>query len=138
FPSFSSSDLRQHHGERRRESFRCGRRRREWRPSIGGRRGAPGGRVEAEPGAGDELDPEDAGPAPPAQPHRLLLQLCLPASPPPAPSLRKHLLEELEQAFPEDVEAYREIRATSAAEAKRLAQSHGNLLNGDVKVKAEH
>ncbi|CAD6224124.1 unnamed protein product [Miscanthus lutarioriparius] len=54
-------------------------------------------------------------------------------------SLRKHLLEELEQAFPEDVEAYREIRATSAAEAKRLAQSHpGTLPNGDVKVKAEH
>ncbi|ONM23021.1 Mediator complex subunit 10 CG5057-PA [Zea mays] len=52
--------------------------------------------------------------------------------------LRKHLLEELEQAFPEDVEAYREIRATSAAEAKRLAQSQGTLPNGDVKVKAEH
>lgn len=30
-------------------------------------------------------------------------------------SLRKHLLDELEQAFPEDVEQYREIRATSAA-----------------------
>jgi hypothetical protein len=30
-------------------------------------------------------------------------------------SLRKHLLEELEQAFPEDVEAYREMRATAAA-----------------------
>ncbi|KAF8759462.1 hypothetical protein HU200_010510 [Digitaria exilis] len=53
-------------------------------------------------------------------------------------SLRKHLLEELEQAFPEDVEHYREIRATSAAEAKRLAQSQGTLPNGDVKVKAEH
>ncbi|XP_010238414.1 LOW QUALITY PROTEIN: mediator of RNA polymerase II transcription subunit 10b [Brachypodium distachyon] len=38
-------------------------------------------------------------------------------------SLRKHLLEELEQAFPEDVEAYRQIRATSAADSKRLAQS---------------
>ncbi|CAL5087210.1 unnamed protein product [Urochloa decumbens] len=53
-------------------------------------------------------------------------------------SLRKHLLEELEQAFPEDVEHYREIRATSAAEAKRLAQSQSTLPNGDVKVKAEH
>ncbi|RCV12622.1 hypothetical protein SETIT_2G283900v2 [Setaria italica] len=53
-------------------------------------------------------------------------------------SLRKHLLEELEQAFPEDVEQYREIRATSAAEAKRLAQSQSSLPNGDVKVKAEH
>ncbi|GJM99331.1 hypothetical protein PR202_ga16421 [Eleusine coracana subsp. coracana] len=30
-------------------------------------------------------------------------------------SLRKHLLEELEEAFPEDVEGYREIRATAAA-----------------------
>ncbi|KAK3129639.1 hypothetical protein QOZ80_6BG0482650 [Eleusine coracana subsp. coracana] len=53
-------------------------------------------------------------------------------------SLRKHLLEELEEAFPEDVEGYREIRATAAAESKRLAQSQSNLPNGDVKVKAEH
>lgn len=30
-------------------------------------------------------------------------------------ALRKHLLEELEQAFPEEVEGYREIRASSAA-----------------------
>ncbi|CAK9169311.1 unnamed protein product [Ilex paraguariensis] len=30
-------------------------------------------------------------------------------------SLRRHLLEELEQAFPDEVEAYREICATSAA-----------------------
>lgn len=30
-------------------------------------------------------------------------------------SLRKHLLEELEQAFPSEVEAYRDIRASSAA-----------------------
>jgi hypothetical protein len=29
--------------------------------------------------------------------------------------LRKHLLEELEQAFPDEVENYREIRAASAA-----------------------
>ena len=57
----------------------------ERRPSVGGRRGAARGRVEAEPGAGDQLDPEDVGPAPPAQPHRLLLQLRLPAPPPPAP-----------------------------------------------------
>ncbi|BAF25651.1 mediator of RNA polymerase II transcription subunit 10b [Oryza sativa Japonica Group] len=53
-------------------------------------------------------------------------------------SLRKHLLEELEQAFPEDVEAYREIRATAAAESKQLAQSQSALPNGDVKVKPEH
>ncbi|XP_009608619.1 mediator of RNA polymerase II transcription subunit 10b-like isoform X2 [Nicotiana tomentosiformis] len=48
--------------------------------------------------------------------------------------LRGHLLEELEQAFPEEVEAYREIRAASAAEAKRLAQAQSLLPNGDVKV----
>ncbi|KAM3259143.1 hypothetical protein ACQJBY_050747 [Aegilops geniculata] len=53
-------------------------------------------------------------------------------------SLRKHLLEELEEAFPEDIEAYRQIRATSAAESKRLAQSQNVLPNGDSSVKAEH
>ncbi|KAK3228167.1 hypothetical protein Dsin_008029 [Dipteronia sinensis] len=52
-------------------------------------------------------------------------------------SLRKHLLEELEQAFPDEVESYREIRASSAAETKRLAQSQSMLPNGDVKVKPE-
>lgn len=51
--------------------------------------------------------------------------------------LRGHLLEDLEQAFPEEVEAYREIRAASAAEAKRLAQAQSLLPNGDVKVKPE-
>lgn len=29
--------------------------------------------------------------------------------------LRRHLLEELEQTFPDEVEAYRDIRAASAA-----------------------
>ncbi|RWR80814.1 mediator of RNA polymerase II transcription subunit 10b-like protein [Cinnamomum micranthum f. kanehirae] len=53
-------------------------------------------------------------------------------------SMRKHLLEELEQTFPEEVEAYRDIRATSAAESKRLAQAQSVLPNGDVKVKTEH
>ncbi|KAJ6945976.1 mediator of RNA polymerase II transcription subunit 10b-like [Populus alba x Populus x berolinensis] len=52
-------------------------------------------------------------------------------------SLRKHLLEELEQTFPDEVESYREIRAMSAAESKRLAQAQSSLPNGDVKVKAE-
>ncbi|KAE8773819.1 Mediator of RNA polymerase II transcription subunit 10 [Hordeum vulgare] len=47
-------------------------------------------------------------------------------------SLRKHLLEELEEAFPDDVEAYRQIRATSATESKRLAQSQSALPNGDA------
>ncbi|KAH0642348.1 hypothetical protein KY290_033938 [Solanum tuberosum] len=51
--------------------------------------------------------------------------------------LRGHLLEDLEQAFPEEVEAYREIRAASAAEAKRLAQAQSLLPNGDVKVKPD-
>ncbi|GAB2209938.1 hypothetical protein Droror1_Dr00027166 [Drosera rotundifolia] len=52
-------------------------------------------------------------------------------------SLRKHLLEELELAFPDEVETYREIRQLSAAEMKRLGQGQGALANGDVKVKAE-
>ncbi|KAL1222741.1 Mediator of RNA polymerase II transcription subunit 10b [Cardamine amara subsp. amara] len=51
--------------------------------------------------------------------------------------LRKHLLEELDQTFPDEVDMYREIRATSAAEAKRLAQSQSVLPNGDAKVKTE-
>ncbi|KAL1545017.1 Mediator of RNA polymerase II transcription subunit 10b [Salvia divinorum] len=47
--------------------------------------------------------------------------------------LRRHLLEELEQVFPAEVETYREIRAASAAEAKRLAQTQNMLQNGDAK-----
>ncbi|CAN7043538.1 unnamed protein product [Brassica oleracea var. botrytis] len=34
--------------------------------------------------------------------------------------LRKHILEELEETVPDEVDKYREIRATAAAEAKRL------------------
>ncbi|KAL0446532.1 UNVERIFIED_CONTAM: Mediator of RNA polymerase II transcription subunitb [Sesamum latifolium] len=52
--------------------------------------------------------------------------------------MRRHLLEELEQAFPDEVETYREIRAASAAEAKRAAQAQSMLPNGDVKVKTEN
>ncbi|KAK4856977.1 hypothetical protein QYF36_023312 [Acer negundo] len=52
-------------------------------------------------------------------------------------SFRKHHLEELERTFPDEVESYREIRASSAAEAKRLAQSQSMLQNGDVKFKIE-
>uniref|UniRef100_A0A7N0TQY6 Mediator of RNA polymerase II transcription subunit 10 n=1 Tax=Kalanchoe fedtschenkoi TaxID=63787 RepID=A0A7N0TQY6_KALFE len=52
-------------------------------------------------------------------------------------SLRKHLLEELEQAFPDEVESYREIRALSAAESKRLSQAQSSQPNGDAKVKPE-
>ncbi|EOA38551.1 hypothetical protein CARUB_v10010356mg [Capsella rubella] len=51
--------------------------------------------------------------------------------------LRKHILEELEQTFPDEVDIYREIRANSAAEAKRVAQSQSALPNGDAKVKNE-
>ncbi|GMN31313.1 hypothetical protein TIFTF001_003205 [Ficus carica] len=51
--------------------------------------------------------------------------------------LRKHLLEELEQTFPDEVESYREIRATSAAELKRQAQAQSMMPNGDMKVKPE-
>ncbi|KAF7801356.1 mediator of RNA polymerase II transcription subunit 10b-like [Senna tora] len=53
-------------------------------------------------------------------------------------SLRKHLLEELEQNFPDEIEDYRESRASTAAEMKRLAQSQSVLPNGDVRVKSEH
>ncbi|XP_020582691.1 mediator of RNA polymerase II transcription subunit 10b-like [Phalaenopsis equestris] len=52
-------------------------------------------------------------------------------------SLRKYLLEELEQAFPDEVESFRDIRASSAFETKRLAQMQNVLANGDVKVKIE-
>lgn len=52
-------------------------------------------------------------------------------------SLRKHLLEELEQTFPDEVESYRDIRASSAAEIKRMAQLQNLLANGDVKVKTD-
>uniref|UniRef100_A0A453G8N8 Mediator complex subunit 10 n=1 Tax=Aegilops tauschii subsp. strangulata TaxID=200361 RepID=A0A453G8N8_AEGTS len=62
----------------------------------------------------------------------MILSICF------SQSLRKHLLEELEEAFPDDAEAYRQIRATSAAGSKRLAQSQSALPNGDAKVKPEH
>ncbi|KDO76724.1 hypothetical protein CISIN_1g028220mg [Citrus sinensis] len=40
-------------------------------------------------------------------------------------SLRKHLLDELEQTFPDEVEAYREIRANSAAVSNAiLSEAH--------------
>ncbi|XP_021767921.1 mediator of RNA polymerase II transcription subunit 10b-like [Chenopodium quinoa] len=52
-------------------------------------------------------------------------------------SLRKHMLEELEQAFPAEVEEYRDIRASAAADMKRMAQAQNALPNGDVKVKGE-
>ncbi|CAG7901845.1 unnamed protein product [Brassica rapa] len=51
--------------------------------------------------------------------------------------LRKHILEELEETFPDEVDKYKEIRAASAAEAKRVAQSQSVLPNGDAKVKSE-
>ncbi|CAN6881623.1 unnamed protein product, partial [Brassica oleracea] len=35
-------------------------------------------------------------------------------------AFRKHILEELEETVPDEVDKYREIRATAAAEAKRL------------------
>ncbi|CAH2080249.1 unnamed protein product [Thlaspi arvense] len=51
--------------------------------------------------------------------------------------MRKHMMEELEQTFPDEVDSYREMRATSAAETKRMAQSQSVLPNGDAKVKSE-
>ncbi|KMZ59773.1 Mediator of RNA polymerase II transcription subunit 10b [Zostera marina] len=52
-------------------------------------------------------------------------------------SLRNHLLANLEEAFPDDVEVYREIRAKTAAESKRTAQLQNIVPNGEVKVKKE-
>ncbi|XP_037415238.1 mediator of RNA polymerase II transcription subunit 10b-like isoform X2 [Triticum dicoccoides] len=53
-------------------------------------------------------------------------------------SLRKHLLEELEEAFPDDVEAYRQIRATSAAyhhqEFSKCLMKFTHLIKLDVSV----
>ncbi|KAF2548095.1 hypothetical protein F2Q70_00020797, partial [Brassica cretica] len=58
--------------------------------------------------------------------------------------LRKHILEEPEETFPDEVDKYREIRATSAAavtvdfhqiQEAKLLQSV--LTNGDAKVKSE-
>ncbi|KAF3669033.1 hypothetical protein FXO37_09245 [Capsicum annuum] len=47
--------------------------------------------------------------------------------------LQGHLLEKLEQAFPEEVEAYTNIRAASVAEAKRLAQAQSLLPTCDLR-----
>ncbi|VAI20137.1 unnamed protein product [Triticum turgidum subsp. durum] len=49
-------------------------------------------------------------------------------------SLRKHLLEELEEAFPEDIEAYRQIRATSAAVSVVTMLSSSSLPSGSVSL----
>uniref|UniRef100_A0A0C9QLS1 Mediator of RNA polymerase II transcription subunit 10 n=1 Tax=Wollemia nobilis TaxID=56998 RepID=A0A0C9QLS1_9CONI len=53
-------------------------------------------------------------------------------------NLRKQLLEELEQTFPDEIEAYRELRSVSAAEAKKQLQAQSGLPNGDAKIKTEH
>ncbi|KAL3699028.1 hypothetical protein R1sor_017050 [Riccia sorocarpa] len=53
-------------------------------------------------------------------------------------NLRRHMLEELEDTFPEETEAYRAIRTQAAAENRRAMQAPGMLSNGDVKVKTEH
>lgn len=53
-------------------------------------------------------------------------------------NLRKQLLEELEQEYPEEVEVYRELRAASVAESRKQMQAQGGLANGDAKIKTEH
>eukprot|EP00249_Psilotum_nudum_P009287 c21834_g1_i1 orf=63-725(+) len=52
--------------------------------------------------------------------------------------LRKHLLEEIEEAYPEETEAYRALRTASVMESRRNFQAPGLLPNGDVKVKSEN
>ncbi|KAG6550151.1 hypothetical protein Mapa_008107 [Marchantia paleacea] len=56
-------------------------------------------------------------------------------------NLRRHILEELEDTFPEETETYRAIRSQAAAENRRAVQSLQTpalLSNGDLKVKTEH
>jgi mediator of RNA polymerase II transcription subunit 10 len=53
-------------------------------------------------------------------------------------ALRKHLLEEAEDAFPDEIEAYRAMRNQSSLEARRALQSSDLLSNGNLKVKSEH
>ncbi|KAJ7297078.1 hypothetical protein O6H91_05G081500 [Diphasiastrum complanatum] len=53
-------------------------------------------------------------------------------------SLRKHLLEEIEEAFPEETDAYRMLRTAALTESRSKAQGSALLSNGDVKVKSEH
>lgn len=53
-------------------------------------------------------------------------------------ALRKHLLEEIEDAYPEETEAYRALRTAATLEARRVSQAPALLANGDVKVKMEH
>ncbi|XP_042450997.1 mediator of RNA polymerase II transcription subunit 10b-like isoform X3 [Zingiber officinale] len=53
-------------------------------------------------------------------------------------SFRKHLLEELNQAFPDEVMTYKEVRAAAAAAAARLVQAQNAIPNGDVKIKPKH
>eukprot|EP00252_Welwitschia_mirabilis_P013203 TRINITY_DN29126_c0_g1_i1.p1 TRINITY_DN29126_c0_g1~~TRINITY_DN29126_c0_g1_i1.p1 ORF type:complete len:173 (+),score=47.42 TRINITY_DN29126_c0_g1_i1:286-804(+) len=49
-------------------------------------------------------------------------------------NLRKELLEELDKEFPDEVEAYRELRMVASNEAKKQAQPLGSLPNGDSKM----
>ncbi|KAH7435758.1 hypothetical protein KP509_06G078500 [Ceratopteris richardii] len=53
-------------------------------------------------------------------------------------ALRKHLLEEVEEAYPEETEAYRALRTAAALEARKMIQGQTPLANGNVKVKMEH
>ncbi|EFJ12213.1 hypothetical protein SELMODRAFT_235078 [Selaginella moellendorffii] len=54
-------------------------------------------------------------------------------------ALRKHILEEVEEAFPEETETYRMLRTASALESRRsAAQPIPGLSNGDARVKPEH
>uniref|UniRef100_A0A453G7V4 Mediator complex subunit 10 n=1 Tax=Aegilops tauschii subsp. strangulata TaxID=200361 RepID=A0A453G7V4_AEGTS len=56
----------------------------------------------------------------------IILSTCL------SESLRKHLLEELEEAFPDDVEAYRHIHATSDAASGNMPVLLGLAFHSHV------
>jgi mediator of RNA polymerase II transcription subunit 10 len=53
-------------------------------------------------------------------------------------ALRKSLLEQVEEAFPAETDAYRDIRNQSTQESRRALQASNLLSNGDLKVKSEH
>ncbi|XP_050901104.1 mediator of RNA polymerase II transcription subunit 10b [Lathyrus oleraceus] len=51
---------------------------------------------------------------------------------------RKHLFEELEQNFPDEIETFRESRAASAAVSLHLAQTQSVDPNGDATLNEKH
>jgi mediator of RNA polymerase II transcription subunit 10 len=53
-------------------------------------------------------------------------------------ALRKNLLEQVEEVFPAETEAYRDIRSQSSVESRRATHTGNAMSNGDMKLKIEH